>query len=71
MRSILWVLLLCTVAAVWRARSLAGALLLPYLAWVTFAHRLVLRHLEIESSGIARINSIFFRRTDARFARPN
>src|SRR6476646_5341707 len=34
---ILWVLLLCTVAAFWRARTLAGALLLPYLAWVTFA----------------------------------
>jgi tryptophan-rich sensory protein len=34
---ILWVLLLCTVAAFWRVRSLAGALLLPYLAWVTFA----------------------------------
>jgi benzodiazapine receptor len=34
---ILWVALLCTVAAFWRARSLAGALLLPYLAWVTFA----------------------------------
>ena len=33
----LWVLLLCTVAAFWRVRSLAGALLLPYLAWVTFA----------------------------------
>ena len=34
---ILWVLLLCTVAAFWRARTLAGALLLPYLAWMTFA----------------------------------
>ncbi|HMH98524.1 MAG TPA: TspO/MBR family protein [Bradyrhizobium sp.] len=34
---ILWVLLLCTVATFWRVRSLAGALLLPYLAWVTFA----------------------------------
>jgi tryptophan-rich sensory protein len=34
---ILLVLLLCTVAAFWRARRLAGALLLPYLVWVTFA----------------------------------
>ena len=34
---ILWFLLLCTVAAFWRARTLAGALLLPYLAWMTFA----------------------------------
>ena len=37
---ILWFLLLCTVAAFWRARSLAGALLMPYLAWVTFASAL-------------------------------
>ena len=34
---ILWVLVLGTVAAFWRARTLAAALLLPYLAWVTFA----------------------------------
>jgi tryptophan-rich sensory protein len=34
---ILLVLVLCTVAAFWRARRLAGALLLPYLVWVTFA----------------------------------
>jgi tryptophan-rich sensory protein len=34
---ILWVLLSCTLAAFLRARTLAGALLLPYLAWVTFA----------------------------------
>jgi len=34
---ILWVLLVSTVATFWRLRSFAGALLLPYLAWVTFA----------------------------------
>ena len=34
---VLWALLLFTTAAFWRARRLAGALLLPYLAWVTFA----------------------------------
>ena len=34
---ILWALILGTVVAFWRARPLAGALLLPYLAWVTFA----------------------------------
>jgi len=34
---VLWVLLLLTVAAFRRARPLAAALLLPYLAWVTFA----------------------------------
>ena len=34
---ILWVLILCTVVAFWRVRPIAGALLLPYLAWVGFA----------------------------------
>ncbi len=34
---ILSVLVLATVALFWRARPLAGALLLPYLAWVGFA----------------------------------
>ena len=34
---ILWALILSTVVAFWRLRPIAGALLLPYLAWVTFA----------------------------------
>lgn len=34
---ILWALILWTSAAFWRIRPLAGALLIPYLAWVTFA----------------------------------
>lgn len=34
---LLWALILCTVVAFWRVRPVAGALLLPYLAWVTFA----------------------------------
>lgn len=34
---VLWTLLLITVRAFWRARRLAGVLMLPYLAWVTFA----------------------------------
>jgi benzodiazapine receptor len=34
---ILWALIVATVVAFWRVRPLAGALLLPYLAWVTFA----------------------------------
>ncbi len=34
---ILWVLIVGTVATFWRVRPTAGALLLPYLAWVTFA----------------------------------
>jgi benzodiazapine receptor len=34
---LLWLLIVATVAAFWRIRPLAGALLLPYLAWVSFA----------------------------------
>lgn len=33
----LWLLIAATVAAFWRRQPLAGALLLPYLAWVSFA----------------------------------
>ncbi|MEW5928971.1 MAG: TspO/MBR family protein [Gemmatimonadota bacterium] len=34
---VLWVLILATMVAFWRVRPLAGALLLPYLLWVSFA----------------------------------
>ena len=34
---VLWLLIAATLVAFWRIRPLAGALLLPYLAWVTFA----------------------------------
>jgi translocator protein len=34
---LLWLALLATVVAFWKVHSLAGALLVPYLAWVTFA----------------------------------
>lgn len=34
---LLWGLLVATVVAFWRIRPLAGALLLPYLLWVSFA----------------------------------
>ena len=34
---ILWALILCTTIAFWRVRVIAGILLLPYLAWVSFA----------------------------------
>lgn len=37
---VLWVLILCTAVAFWRVRPTAGALLIPYLAWVTFASAL-------------------------------
>jgi tryptophan-rich sensory protein len=34
---VLWILILATMAAFWRVRKLAALLLLPYLAWVSFA----------------------------------
>lgn len=34
---VLWLLLVATLVAFWRVQPLAGALLLPYLAWVSFA----------------------------------
>jgi translocator protein len=34
---LLWVLILGTAITFWRVRPIAGAMLLPYLAWVTFA----------------------------------
>jgi tryptophan-rich sensory protein len=37
---LLWLLLLATLIAFWRVRPLAGALLLPTLAWVAFASAL-------------------------------
>lgn len=35
--AVLLVLIVATIVAFWRVRPLAGALMLPYLAWVTFA----------------------------------
>jgi benzodiazapine receptor len=34
---LLWLLIVLTIGAFWRIKPLAGVLLLPYLAWVTFA----------------------------------
>jgi translocator protein len=34
---VLWALIVATTIAFWRLRTVAGVLLLPYLAWVTFA----------------------------------
>lgn len=34
---VLWILLVATLASFWRVRPLAGALLVPYLLWVSFA----------------------------------
>jgi benzodiazapine receptor len=37
---LLWLALLAAVVAFWKARPLAGVLLVPYLRWVTFASAL-------------------------------
>ena len=34
---ILWILILATLIAFWRAQAIAGVLLIPYLLWVSFA----------------------------------
>lgn len=41
--AVLWVLITATLLGFWRVRPLAGALLVPYLAWVTFAAALCYR----------------------------
>ena len=40
---LMWVLVVATIAAFWRHSRLAALLLLPYLAWITFAGALNLR----------------------------
>ena len=37
---LLWVLIVATMLTFWRIRRIAGALFIPYLAWVTFASAL-------------------------------
>lgn len=37
---LLWALILATIVLFWRIRPIAGALLIPYLAWVSFASAL-------------------------------
>jgi tryptophan-rich sensory protein len=37
---VLWVLIAATLVSFWRVRPLAGALLIPYLLWVSFASAL-------------------------------
>ena len=34
---LLWILIIATIVVFWRTRRLAGALLVPYLVWVSFA----------------------------------
>jgi tryptophan-rich sensory protein len=38
--AVLWVLILATVISFWRVKPFAGALLVPYLLWVSFASAL-------------------------------
>jgi translocator protein len=35
--AVLWILIVATLVSFWRVRPLAGALLIPYLLWVSFA----------------------------------
>ena len=37
---LLWFLIVATIIVFWRISAIAGALLIPYLAWVTFASAL-------------------------------
>lgn len=46
---VLWILIGATVVAFFQVRKLAGALLLPYLAWVTFAATLNFRIWQLNS----------------------
>lgn len=51
---VLWVLLVGTIRAFWRVRPLAGALLLPYLAWVSFAAALCLATWRMNPAALGR-----------------
>lgn len=39
---LLWLLIVATIVAFWRVKPLAGALLVPYLIWVTYASALTI-----------------------------
>lgn len=51
---LLWALIVATVVAFWRVRPLAGALLLPYLGWVTFASALCHRVWQMNPAALGR-----------------
>jgi len=38
--AVLWILVMVTIISFWRVRPLAGALLVPYLLWISFAFAL-------------------------------
>lgn len=45
----LWILIVLTLISFWRTRPLAGALLVPYILWVSFAAALNLRLWQLNS----------------------
>jgi benzodiazapine receptor len=49
--AVLDVLVVITLMLFWRIRSLAGALLIPYLAWIAFATVLNWQFLELNPTG--------------------
>jgi translocator protein len=49
---VLWVLIVATILAFWRLHRLAALLLVPYLAWVSFAAALTLALLRLNPSAL-------------------
>lgn len=49
---LLWALIVATLVAFWRIRPLAGALLVPYLLWVSFAAALNYSLWQLNSQGL-------------------
>jgi len=66
---LLWLLLVATVVAFWRVSSLAGALLVPYFLWVSFATALNLtvwqRNPEILGSSVAAAAPLYAQRSNS------
>ena len=46
---VLWILIVATLVSFWRVSPLAGALLIPYLLWVSFASALNFSLLQLNS----------------------
>jgi tryptophan-rich sensory protein len=51
--AILWLLIAATLLAFWKVRPLAGLLLVPYLAWVTFASVLCFRTWQLNPAALS------------------
>ncbi len=50
---ILWLFIVATLVAFWRVRPLAGLLLAPYLAWVSFASVLCIRTWQLNPAALS------------------